>query len=77
MILTRIIEFKTFVKHTDLELRSLFDSIDRNHDGTLDYEEVALAFRQAGLIVSNAKLRSFFEHIDKNHDGHLTFEEWR
>lgn len=72
-----VVEFQTFIKHTELELRSLFDSIDRNHDGTLDYDEVALAFRQAGLTVSNAKLQSFFGHIDSNNDGRLSFEEWR
>jgi Ca2+-binding EF-hand superfamily protein len=71
------IEFKAFIKHTELELRSLFDSIDRNHDGSLDYEEVADAFRQAGLRVSSAKLKSFFNHIDTNNDGRLDFEEWR
>jgi len=70
-------EFQTFVKHTERELLLLFDSIDRNHDGSLDKDEIASAFRQAGLTVSNAKLDSFFDKIDTNHDGHLSFEEWR
>ena len=70
-------EFRKFVKHTESELQLLFDSIDRNHDGSLDKDEIASAFRQAGLTVSNAKLDSFFDKIDTNHDGHLSFEEWR
>jgi solute carrier family 25 phosphate transporter 23/24/25/41 len=70
-------EFQKFVKHTERELQLLFDSIDRNHDGSLDKDEIASAFRQAGLTVSNAKLDAFFDKIDTNHDGHLSFEEWR
>jgi solute carrier family 25 phosphate transporter 23/24/25/41 len=59
------------------ELLALFESVDRNHDGTLDRQELQVAFRRAGLTVSNRKLDEFIDAMDVNHDGLLTFEEWR
>lgn len=66
-----------FVTHTEHQLRLLFDSIDRNHDGTLDKAELQAAFRGAGLVVSNRKLDNFFARVDENGDGAVSFEEWR
>jgi solute carrier family 25 (mitochondrial phosphate transporter), member 23/24/25/41 len=70
-------EFRTFVQQTEKELRSLFDGIDRDHNGKLDKDELKSAFQKAGLTVSNAKLDNFFDRIDTNHDGDISFEEWR
>jgi solute carrier family 25 phosphate transporter 23/24/25/41 len=65
------------VKHTEEELRMLFDSIDRNHNGLLEKSELQAACRRAGLLVSNRKLDDFFAAVDVNHDGVVTFDEWR
>lgn len=71
------LEFHTFVKHTEEELRTMFRVIDHNEDGKLDRNELKKAFHQAGLTVSNRKLDQFFEQVDTNHDGHVSFQEWR
>ena len=65
------------MKQTEKQLRTLFDSIDRNHDGSLDKSEIQAACRGAGLLVSNRKLDQFFDTVDVNNDGIVTFEEWR
>jgi solute carrier family 25 (mitochondrial phosphate transporter), member 23/24/25/41 len=70
-------EFKVFVEHAERELRQLFESIDRDHNGELDKGELKSAFRRAGLAISSAKLDQFFDEVDVNHDGVISFEEWR
>lgn len=70
-------EFKVFVQHAERELRQLFESIDRDHNGELDKTELKAAFRRAGLAISSAKLDQFFSEVDTNHDGVISFEEWR
>lgn len=65
------------MKNTEVELRQLFQNIDRNRDGRLEKSELQQAFRHAGLTVSNRKLDSFFEQVDTNNDGSVSFEEWR
>jgi solute carrier family 25 (mitochondrial phosphate transporter), member 23/24/25/41 len=63
-----LIEFRTFVEHTENELYSLFQSMDRDHNGKLDKGELKEAFRKAGLVVPNSKLNQFFAEVDENHD---------
>jgi solute carrier family 25 (mitochondrial phosphate transporter), member 23/24/25/41 len=70
-------EFRVFVEHAERELWQLFESIDRDHSGALDKEELRQAFKRAGLTISNAKLDQFFDEVDVNHDGEISFEEWR
>jgi solute carrier family 25 (mitochondrial phosphate transporter), member 23/24/25/41 len=70
-------EFKVFVEHAERELRQLFESIDRDHNGELDKSELKSAFRRAGLAISSAKLDQFFDEVDVNHDGVISFDEWR
>lgn len=54
--------------HTENELYSLFQSIDRDHNGKLDKDELQAAFKRAGLAVPNWKLDQFFVEVDGNHD---------
>jgi solute carrier family 25 phosphate transporter 23/24/25/41 len=61
-------EFRIFVERTEKELFSLFHSIDRDHNGKLDKEELKAAFKKAGLTVPNSKLDQFFAEVDENHD---------
>ena len=70
-------EFRVFVEHAERELFQLFESIDRDHNGSLDKEELRAAFSRAGLVISNAKLEQFFDEVDSDHDGVISFEEWR
>lgn len=70
-------EFRTFVERADRQLLALFESIDRDGNGRLDSKELQVAFRNAGLTVSNRRLLDFFNDMDHNNDGFITFEEWR
>lgn len=70
-------EFKVFIEHAERELFQLFDSIDRDHNGSLDKDELRQAFARSGIVVSNAKLDEFFDEMDTDHDGNISFEEWR
>ena len=70
-------EFLVFVEHAEKELWQLFESIDRDHNGALDKEELRTAFQRSGLTISSAKLDQFFDEVDTNHDGEITFDEWR
>ena len=53
-------EFVGFCKETEKELWTLFQSIDRDHDGNLDKSELSSAFERSGVAVSNARLDRFF-----------------
>ena len=70
-------EFVKFCSQTEKELWTLFQSIDKDHNGSLDRSELSQAFDRAGVNVSNARLDRFFGYIDKNHDGKIEFPEWR
>lgn len=70
-------EFVKFCTQAEKELWTLFQSIDRDHNGDLDKSELSQAFERAGVGVSNARLDRFFGYIDKNHDGRISFPEWR
>ena len=70
-------EFVKFCDETEKELWTLFQTIDRDHNGNLDKSELSQAFEKAGVGVSNARLDRFFGYIDKNHDGKIEFDEWR
>ena len=70
-------EFVKFCSQTEKELLVLFQSVDRDHNGSLDKSELSQAFERSGVAVSNARLDRFFGYIDKNHDGKIDFPEWR
>ncbi|KAI9703807.1 MAG: hypothetical protein M1836_007577 [Candelina mexicana] len=70
-------EFRTFVAETERELRTLFNSIDRDHNGQLDKNELQAAFARAGLAVPRSKLDQFFSEVDTDRDGTISFDEWR
>lgn len=70
-------EFVRFCKGTEKQLHDLFQTIDRDKNGTLDRKELSMAFERSGVSVSNARLDRFFSYIDKNHDGTIDFTEWR
>jgi solute carrier family 25 (mitochondrial phosphate transporter), member 23/24/25/41 len=70
-------EFRVFVEAAEKQLFYLFRSIDRDHDGKLDPNELQAAFKSAGLTVPRRRLAGFFDEIDMNHDGYISFDEWR
>ncbi|PGH10874.1 hypothetical protein AJ79_05234 [Helicocarpus griseus UAMH5409] len=70
-------EFRVFVEQAEKELWQLFESIDHDHNGHLDKEELRTAFGKAGLAIQKKKLDEFFADVDTNKDGVITFDEWR
>lgn len=74
---TVILEFRDFVYHADDALWDLFQSIDRDHNGELDRNELQEAFSKAGITVSNSTLDQFLEQMDQNNDGVISYNEWR
>ena len=50
------------------------DMIDRNHNGALETEEIAIPTLQHPGICGMA--RGYFEAIDREHTGHLTPAQW-
>ncbi|KAI5310638.1 hypothetical protein KEM55_004213, partial [Ascosphaera atra] len=69
-------EFQDFLRRTEVELRKLFDDIDKEKNGHLDKAELRKAFKSAGLTVGKKKLDAFFDKIDTDNDGVISFEEW-
>lgn len=65
------------MEQAERQLMVLFRSIDGDHDGKLDIDELHEAFKKAGLKVPLRRIESFFAHIDLNNDGYITFDEWR
>ncbi|KAL7654435.1 hypothetical protein ACMYSQ_006445 [Aspergillus niger] len=70
-------EFRAFVDHTEIGLWQLFESIDHNHNGEIDKNELKTAFSRSGVTVSNARLEEFFAEVDSNKDGVISYAEWR
>lgn len=70
-------EFCRFCTSTEKELWQLFKTIDKDHSGALDRNELQSAFELAGIAVSGPRLDRFFSYIDKDHDGTIDFSEWR
>ncbi|KAK8896456.1 hypothetical protein M9Y10_014356 [Tritrichomonas musculus] len=57
-------------------LRELFDSLDRNHDGVLQYEEVLDGFKSLGIEITDDEVNKIFKEADSNGDQVLQFDEF-
>lgn len=62
-------------------LRSIFDTIDRNKDDGISFDELRQTLRQGGNAMQHAyfsvsKISELFKKYDKNRDGTLSFDEF-
>ena len=62
-------------------LRSIFDTIDRNKDDGISFDELRQTLRQGGNAMQRAyfsvsKITELFNKYDKNRDGILSFDEF-
>ena len=57
-------------------LKKLFDSKDKNKDGTLDFNEIKTLL-QLYTDCTEFELKQEFSKIDRNNDGVLTFQEFK
>lgn len=66
-----------FVESTsEKRLKRIFDTIDKNGNGEIDFEELYEAMQHLGIPVKKKKLHKFFEFIDLDNDGVINFSEF-
>ncbi|KAK3268927.1 hypothetical protein CYMTET_22598 [Cymbomonas tetramitiformis] len=58
------------------DFKEIFDSLDSDGSGTLDFEEFLRAFATLGVAVDAKMLRSQFDELDTDGGGDLSFEEF-
>ena len=81
---TRQTRFEDLVYYTDqlnkassdTIIRELFDSLDSNHDGVLQYEEVLVGFQSLGIDINEEEVNKIFKEADNNGDHVLDFNEF-
>ena len=54
----------------------LFDNMDRDDSGTLDFKEVEMACKRFGMKMKKGQLREEFKKMDEDGDGELTKDEF-
>ncbi|OHT10499.1 Calmodulin [Tritrichomonas foetus] len=66
------------VKKTDSTaiLKELFDSLDANNDGVLQYDEVLNGFQSLGIEISPEEVNQIFADADENGNQLLEFDEF-
>lgn len=57
-------------------LRELFDSLDSNHDGVLQYQEILDGFKSLGIEITDDEVNKIFKEADANGDQVLQFDEF-
>jgi len=54
-----------------------FDTLDKNHDGFLDYDEITLALENSCVPTNPAVVNAIFSKLDTNNDGLISVEEFK
>eukprot|EP01111_Echinosteliopsis_oligospora_P004549 TRINITY_DN1754_c0_g2_i2.p2 TRINITY_DN1754_c0_g2~~TRINITY_DN1754_c0_g2_i2.p2 ORF type:complete len:426 (+),score=104.27 TRINITY_DN1754_c0_g2_i2:1351-2628(+) len=57
-------------------LRNVFDSLDVNKDGSLDFHELQRGFKAAGLNYNDDQVHKMIESIDANKNHQIEFDEF-
>lgn len=57
-------------------LRELFESLDANHDGVLQFDEVLNGFHELGISITPEEVSALFKEADENGDQVLQFDEF-
>uniref|UniRef100_A0A7N1A4A6 EF-hand domain-containing protein n=1 Tax=Kalanchoe fedtschenkoi TaxID=63787 RepID=A0A7N1A4A6_KALFE len=70
-------EFRQYMDDKELELYSIFQAIDVEHNGSIQPEELLDALNRAGIEIKDDELANFVDRVDKDNNGVITFEEWR
>eukprot|EP01087_Luapelamoeba_hula_P014696 TRINITY_DN4351_c0_g1_i1.p1 TRINITY_DN4351_c0_g1~~TRINITY_DN4351_c0_g1_i1.p1 ORF type:complete len:495 (+),score=80.44 TRINITY_DN4351_c0_g1_i1:42-1526(+) len=70
-------EFSRFVVAREKVLRTLFDSVDSNHNGHLEPPEVMKALHQLGMECEEKQLKLLMHRMDTDRNGVVDFSEWR
>ena len=66
---------KVFKNLSKKEIEELFDSIDQNETGNIEYEEIIRALSDKKKLLSNKNLREAFNFFDSDNSGFITWNE--
>lgn len=58
------------------DLRRIFDAVDTDHSGSLDFEELCTCFERLGMNESKASMARLMNEIDTDGNGTIEFEEF-
>lgn len=58
------------------DIRRVFDSLDTNKDGSLDFHELQQGFKDAGMNVNDDQVHKMIEAIDSNKNHQIEFDEF-
>ena len=62
--------------NSESKLRELFDSIDLDHGGTIDKDELKVALTSAGKTLSDSQMARMMEAADADANGEIDFAEF-
>ena len=66
---------KVFKGLTKEEIENLFDSIDENETGNIEYEELIRALSDKEKLLNDKNLKEAFNFFDKDGSGAITWNE--
>ena len=66
---------KVFKNLSKKEIEELFDSIDQNETGNIEYEEIIRALSDKKKLLSDKNLREAFNFFDSDNSGFITWNE--
>lgn len=66
----------TVHQNTREELAEAFRAIDRNHDGTIDVEELERLMGATGFGLADVNISDIFGEVDKDGSGKIDLEEF-
>ena len=66
---------KAFKNLTKEEIENLFNSLDQNETGNIEYEELIRALSDRDKLLSNKNLGEAFKFFDKDNNGFITWNE--
>lgn len=71
-------EFKTYFQRAELEIKSAFDRLDKDHNGYLTRTDLKMYLEDTlNIKASNRDFEDFYKNLDKDQDGLVDYKEWR
>ena len=66
---------KVFKNLTKKEIEDLFDNLDQNETGNIEYEELIRALSDKKKLLSDKNLNEAFKFFDRDNNGFITWNE--
>ena len=61
--------------YTDKEISDLFDKLDQNKNGIIEYEEIVRGFSDRKKLLNEKNMKEAFNFFDKDKNGVINWEE--